>query len=179
MTIQVDDSLLQNEILETKIWHARSWMRKLWLELELHCFAFPLFKSALLALLLGFCFSHKSLQSLQYSIYTTMSGVENQVASHDAVFAEDGTIDNLSDAVAKVSLRPDNSSSQSPESVTDTLNKDKNDIHSRPFVMYSRLHLLLLHKSPLVCTPTGMPALKDWFGFVSCLTPRACGLFYS
>ncbi|KAG2117775.1 uncharacterized protein F5147DRAFT_247853 [Suillus discolor] len=93
-----------------------------------------------------------------------MSGVENQVASHDVVFAEDGTIDNLSDAVAKVSLRPDNSSSQSPESPTDTLNKDKNDIHSRPFVMYSRLHLLLLHKSPLVCTPTGMPALKDWFG---------------
>ncbi|KAG1867883.1 hypothetical protein DFJ58DRAFT_768226 [Suillus subalutaceus] len=94
-----------------------------------------------------------------------MSGVENQVAVHDVVFPEDGAIDNLSDAMAKVSLRPDkNSSSQSPESVADSLNKDKNDIHGRPFVMYSRLHLLLLHKSPLVCTPTGMPALKDWFG---------------
>ncbi|KAG1757400.1 hypothetical protein EDB19DRAFT_1657283 [Suillus lakei] len=93
-----------------------------------------------------------------------MSGVENQVAVHDVVFPEDGAVDNLSDAVAKVSLRPDNSSSQSSESVTDSLNKDENDIHTRPFVMYSRPHLLLLHKSPLVCTPAGMPALKDWFG---------------
>lgn len=93
-----------------------------------------------------------------------MSGVENQVAVHDVVLPENGAVDNLSDTVAKVSLRPDNPSSQSPEPVADSLTKDKNDIHSRPFVMYSRPHLLLLHKSPLVCTPTGMPALKDWFG---------------
>jgi hypothetical protein len=122
-----------------------------------------------------FYFSHKF---LQHFIYTTMSGVENQVAVHDVVFPEDGTIDNLSDAMAKVSLRPDNSSSQSPESITDSLNKDKNDVHGRPFVMYSRLQLLLLHKSPLVCTPTGMPALKDWFGFVPCPIHQACDLFY-
>jgi hypothetical protein len=117
-----------------------------------------------------FYFSHKS---LHHFIYTAMSGAENQVAVQDVVFQEDANIDNLSDAVAKVSLQPDNSSSQSPESVTDTSNKDNNDIHSRPFVMYSRHHLLLLHKSPLVCAPTGMPALKDWFGFVPCFTPRA------
>ena len=36
----------------------------------------------------------------------------------------------------------------------------------RPFVMYSRPELLFLHKSPLVQLPNGMPALKDWFGFV-------------
>lgn len=101
-----------------------------------------------------------------------MSGTENQVAVYDVVFPENGLVDNLSDAVSKVSLRPDKLSSQSPKSVTDSLAKDKNDTYSRPFVMYSRPHLLLLHKSPLVCPPAGMPALKDWFGFVLYLTPR-------
>lgn len=139
------------------------------------CFSALQVRVAGIAIGATFYFSHKF---LQHFIYTAMSGAENQVAVHDVVFPEDVNIDNLSDAVAKVSLQPDNSSSQSPESVTDTSNKDNNDIHIRPFVMYSRHHLLLLHKSPLVCTPTGMPALKDWFGFVLCLTPRARGLFY-
>ncbi|KAG0709037.1 hypothetical protein DFH29DRAFT_890248 [Suillus ampliporus] len=93
-----------------------------------------------------------------------MSGAENQVAVQDVVFPENGVVDNLSNALSKVSLRPDHTSSKSPESVTDSLAKDKNDTHSRPFVMYSRPHLLLLHKSPLVCPPAGMPPLKDWFG---------------
>jgi hypothetical protein len=109
-------------------------------------------------------------QVSQYSICIKMSGAENQLAVHDVVFPENGVVDNLSDAVSKVSLRADRPSSQSPESVTDSLAKDKNEIHSRPFVMYSRPHLLFLHKSPLVCPPAGMPALKDWFGFVLSLT---------
>lgn len=37
---------------------------------------------------------------------------------------------------------------------------------SRPFITYSRPQLLFIHKSPLVQPPCGMPALKDWFGFV-------------
>ncbi|OJA10762.1 hypothetical protein AZE42_00328 [Rhizopogon vesiculosus] len=93
-----------------------------------------------------------------------MSGAENPVVVHDAVFPENDAVDNISDAVSKVSLRGDQQSSQSPESVTDSLAIDKNEIYSRPFVMYSRPRLLFLHKSPLVCPPTGMPPLKDWFG---------------
>jgi hypothetical protein len=107
-----------------------------------------------------------------------MSGAENQVAVHDVVFPKNGVVDNLSDAVSKVSPQPDQASSQSPEFITDTLAKDKNEISSRPFVMYSRPHLLFLHKSPLVCPPTGMPALKDWFGFVLCLTLLTGSSFY-
>ncbi|KAG1723905.1 hypothetical protein EDD22DRAFT_961908 [Suillus occidentalis] len=53
-----------------------------------------------------------------------MSGAENQVAVQDAVFPGDANIDNLSDTVAKFSLQPDNSSSHSPESATDTSNRD-------------------------------------------------------
>jgi hypothetical protein len=34
----------------------------------------------------------------------------------------------------------------------------------RPLMIYSRAQLLLLHTSPLVQTPSGMPALRDWFG---------------
>ena len=146
----------------------------MWLELELLYFAFRSSSPRCWHCHWGdVLLSHKSLQHL---IHTTMSGAENQVTVHDV--AENGVVDNLSDAVSKVSLRPDHSSSQPPESVTDSLAKDKNEIHSRPFVMYSRPHLLLLHKSPLVCLPTGMPALKDWFGCVPCLTPRASGSSY-
>ena len=107
-----------------------------------------------------------------------MSGAENQVAVQDVVFPENDLVDNLSDAVSNVSLRPDQTSSQSPESATDSVAKDTNETYSRPFVIYSRSHLLFLHKSPLVCPPTGMPALKDWFGFVLCFTHRAGSLFY-
>ena len=34
----------------------------------------------------------------------------------------------------------------------------------RPLMIYTRVQLLLLHASPLVQTPLGMPALRDWFG---------------
>lgn len=38
----------------------------------------------------------------------------------------------------------------------------------RPFRRYSRRTLVALSKSPLVAPPAGMPALKDWFGYVKC-----------
>lgn len=61
-----------------------------------------------------------------------------------------------------LAIQPRNSSPisqdspQSPQNLPD----------SRPFIMYSCSQLLFLHKSPLVQLPYGMPALKDWFGFV-------------
>ncbi|CAE6521192.1 unnamed protein product [Rhizoctonia solani] len=36
--------------------------------------------------------------------------------------------------------------------------------NTRPFVRYTRAHLLYLSKSPLVTVPNGMPHFKDWFG---------------
>lgn len=40
----------------------------------------------------------------------------------------------------------------------------------RPFRRYSRRTLVALSKSPLVAPPSGMPALKDWFGCVVFIT---------
>lgn len=45
--------------------------------------------------------------------------------------------------------------------------RPQNDPTSRPFIMYSRSQLLSLYKSPLVKIPNGMPATKDWFGYVA------------
>ncbi|KAG8715987.1 hypothetical protein FRC11_011680 [Ceratobasidium sp. 423] len=36
--------------------------------------------------------------------------------------------------------------------------------NTRPFIRYTRAHLLYLSKSPLVTVPNGMPHFKDWFG---------------
>ena len=46
----------------------------------------------------------------------------------------------------------------------------ENNSHSQPtrtLVIYPRSHALKLYKSPLVKPPNGMPALKDWFGYVT------------
>lgn len=44
-----------------------------------------------------------------------------------------------------------------------TSDQDKKS-NPRPFVRYTRAHLLHLSKSPLVTVPNGMPHFKDWFG---------------
>lgn len=52
---------------------------------------------------------------------------------------------------------------QRPEQQPQHLHKI-NETPLRPLMIYSRAQLLLLHASPLVQTPSGMPALRDWFG---------------
>ncbi|KAG7099382.1 hypothetical protein E1B28_001237 [Marasmius oreades] len=73
----------------------------------------------------------------------------------------------------------DTTTSQEPSNVSTPANE--NDIiHSEPLSsqhspkeaptptrslkIYTRAHILALHKSPLVSIPNGMPELKDWFG---------------
>ncbi|KEP50475.1 hypothetical protein V565_079260 [Rhizoctonia solani 123E] len=46
------------------------------------------------------------------------------------------------------------------ESLSDQVKKS----NTRPFILYTRAHLLHLSKSPLVTIPNGMPHFKDWFG---------------
>ncbi|CUA76804.1 Zinc finger CCCH domain-containing protein 13 [Homo sapiens] [Rhizoctonia solani] len=43
------------------------------------------------------------------------------------------------------------------------LDQDKKP-NTRPFIRYTRAHLLRLSKSPHVTVPNGMPHFKDWFG---------------
>jgi zinc finger CCCH domain-containing protein 13 len=45
------------------------------------------------------------------------------------------------------------------------LDKRNTEQSARHLVIYPRLQVLKLSKSPLVKPPEGMPALKDWFGY--------------
>lgn len=70
--------------------------------------------------------------------------------------AGDGVADKVADAMEKVSIQDEQHTHESlsggpPQPV-------------RPFITYSRVQCLALHKSPLVRLPDGMPPLKDWFG---------------
>ncbi|KAH7921806.1 hypothetical protein BV22DRAFT_1095867 [Leucogyrophana mollusca] len=89
-----------------------------------------------------------------------MSVVEPQMAPPDSLPVENGPVDSITDALAKVAIQPDDPSSESARDI----DRQKNDPKSRPLVIYTRPQLLYLHKSPLVKLPAGMPALKDWFG---------------
>ncbi|KIJ68269.1 hypothetical protein HYDPIDRAFT_185388 [Hydnomerulius pinastri MD-312] len=90
-----------------------------------------------------------------------MSSSENVVNVQESQNQPTSAVDAISDALASVSIQEDSSKSQdSPTSPTHS----QNNSESRPFIMYSRSQLLFLHKSPMVKLPTGMPALKDWFG---------------
>lgn len=67
------------------------------------------------------------------------------------------TIDNLTDTLSKVQMDDENG---------DPLNNKSPNHPPRKLVIYPRLHLLTLYKSPLVKLPEDMPPLKDWFGCV-------------
>lgn len=69
-------------------------------------------------------------------------------------------IGDLVDSMSKIKLGDD--------SDMEKLLENKNTEHSaRTLLIYPRPQMLKLYKSPLVKMPKGMPALKDWFGYVS------------
>ncbi|KIK94862.1 hypothetical protein PAXRUDRAFT_827562 [Paxillus rubicundulus Ve08.2h10] len=88
-----------------------------------------------------------------------MSSSDNVVTSQDPRTQYTTAVEAISDSLANVSIQGDNTSNSqySPMSL-------QNNSESRPFIVYARSQLLFLHKSPLVRLPSGMPALKDWFG---------------
>ncbi|KAJ3737046.1 hypothetical protein DFJ43DRAFT_1035818 [Lentinula guzmanii] len=51
--------------------------------------------------------------------------------------------------------------SQSPPDVAEDVNKEPAQLHSQSPRIYSRLQILALSKSPLVCIPQNMPELRD------------------
>lgn len=76
---------------------------------------------------------------------------------------ESTTADKLADALAKVEIESQDSSL--------LVNDEKEQQQPpRPLHIYSRIDALNLSKSPLVTLPEGMPALKDWFGYVKFAT---------
>ncbi|KAF9229479.1 hypothetical protein BS17DRAFT_771518 [Gyrodon lividus] len=89
-----------------------------------------------------------------------MSSSDDAVTVQDSRTQQPTVVEAISDGLANVSIQGDNVSSISQDSPTSI----QNNSGSRPFTMYSRSQLLFLHKSPLVQLPSGMPALKDWFG---------------
>lgn len=86
----------------------------------------------------------------------TMAPAENgaQPVSSSSPAAADSSSNSIVDAMEKAQL-------QAPQSSEETLPDP-----SRPFILYTRSQALLLSKSPLVKPPDGMPALKEWFGYV-------------
>lgn len=84
-----------------------------------------------------------------------MAPAENgaQLASSSPPVAADSS-SSIVDAMEKLQL-------QAPPSSEETLPDP-----SRPFILYTRSQALQLSKSPLVKPPDGMPALKEWFGYV-------------
>lgn len=74
--------------------------------------------------------------------------------------ASDEPMNDLADGVANVSLTEEGNS---PEPATDQ-QAEEYAPPLRPVVVYTRPQMLFLYRSPLVQTPDGMPALKDWFG---------------
>ncbi|KAH7883742.1 hypothetical protein F5I97DRAFT_2065263 [Phlebopus sp. FC_14] len=94
----------------------------------------------------------------------TMSEAENAPSFLDLPPQQPSSVDAISDGLSNVSL-PEDSSLNSLNSSTTP--QPQTSPQNRPFVMYSRSQLLFLHKSPLVKIPSGMPALKDWFGIES------------
>jgi hypothetical protein len=68
-------------------------------------------------------------------------------------------------AVGDADLSTENSNETPTDSAADSTTASA-ELSARPAYVYTRPQLVFLHKSPLVTTPTGMPALKDWFGYV-------------
>ena len=66
-------------------------------------------------------------------------------------------MDSVVEAVAKASLQ---------DEVATDIDQKNTDLPPRPLRVYARHDMIHLSKSPLVCLPEGMPALKDWFGYV-------------
>ncbi|KIJ21604.1 hypothetical protein PAXINDRAFT_95149 [Paxillus involutus ATCC 200175] len=87
------------------------------------------------------------------------SASDNAVTAQDPRTQHTTAVEAISDSLANVSIQGDNTSNSqcSPTS-------PQNNSESQPFIVYARSQLLFLHKSPLVRLPSGMPALKDWFG---------------
>ncbi|KDQ63788.1 hypothetical protein JAAARDRAFT_29835 [Jaapia argillacea MUCL 33604] len=73
---------------------------------------------------------------------------------------EGNTIDSLVNSVTKVSVKDDNDDSDESSHSSE----GDSSVAPKPPIVYTRSELLLLHKSPLVKEPDGMPALRDWFG---------------
>ena len=68
------------------------------------------------------------------------------------------TAESVADAVEKLSLAPSDNQGCPPAAKAET------DSPPRLLIRYTRKHLLLLSKSPLVKVPDGMPTFKSWFG---------------
>ena len=65
-------------------------------------------------------------------------------------------VDGPANPVKKIALQTEDDTEPSEHSTS--------DVFLPPFFSYSRSQILVLHKSPLVRCPEGMPELKDWFG---------------
>lgn len=86
-----------------------------------------------------------------------MAPAENGTPKHgsSSPAAADSLTNNIVDSLEKVQLQaPQTSEANAPDPI-------------RPFIVYTRPEALHISKSPLVKPPDGMPALKDWFGYVS------------
>lgn len=95
-----------------------------------------------------------------------MASTEREVQKPADVSAEQPenvATDKLTDALAKVEIEDQDSSS--------VVNEEKESQQPpRPLHIYTRVDALTLSKSPLVTLPDGMPSLKDWFGYVKFAT---------
>ena len=75
-----------------------------------------------------------------------------------SVSSENGPAADISASLEKVSIQ------RQEEDPTRSTNSENHDSPRRRLHVYRRPQVLFLSKSPLVKTPEGMPALKDWFG---------------